>query len=120
MSKVNLRKNNQIRRKLRVKKKIFGTPDKPRLSVYRSNKYSYAQLIDDTKGTTLIGLTLTDVVQAHKGKTKLEASFEIGKMLGDKAKKKKISQAVFDRNGYKYHGRVKKIAEGAREGGLTL
>jgi len=120
MAKVVLRKNNKLRRKLRVKKKVFGTTQRPRLSVYRSNKYLYGQIIDDTKGTTLVGLSLNDVKKAHKGKNRQEASFEIGKMIAEKAKEKKIKTVVFDRGSYQFHGRVKQLADGVREGGLVL
>jgi len=120
MAKVVLRKNNKIRRKLRVRKKIFGTSKKPRLSVYRTNKYCYGQIIDDSKGVTLVSLSLNDIKKLHKDKNKMEASFEIGKILAEKALEKKIKTAVFDRSSYYYHGRIKQIAEGAREGGLKL
>ena len=120
MAKVVLRKNNKIRRKLRVRKKIFGTSKKPRLSVYRTNKYCYGQIIDDSKGVTLVSLSLNDIKKFHKDKNKMEASFEIGKILAEKALEKKIKTAIFDRSSYHYHGRIKQIAEGAREGGLKL
>ena len=120
MVKVALRKNNKIRRKLRVRKKVFGTTQRPRLSVYRSNKYLYGQIIDDTKGTTLVGLSLNDVKKIHKDKSKQDAAFEIGKTLAEKAKDKKIKTLVLDRGSYNYHGRVKYLADGAREGGLIL
>ncbi len=103
-----------------MRKKIFGTSKRPRLSVYRSNKYSYGQIIDDTVGRTLVSVSLKDVRELHKSKAKNEASFNLGKKLAEEAAKKKIKQVVFDRNGYKYHGRVKKVAEGVREGGLRL
>ena len=120
MVKVVLRKNNLDRRKLRVRKKVFGTKKRPRLSVYRSNKYCYAQLIDDAKRETIVGVSLNDIKKAHAKKGKKEGAYEVGKILAEKAKKKKIKKAVFDRAGYKYHGRVKQIADGAREGGLEL
>ena len=120
MAKVVLRKTNRERRKLRVRKEVFGTSNRPRLSVFRSNKYSYGQLIDDTAGKTLVSVSLKNVKDLHKAKVKQEASFSLGKKLAEEALKKKIKQVVFDRSGYKYHGRVKQIAEGAREGGLQL
>jgi len=119
MAKVRLRKNNITKRKLRVRKKITGTEEMPRLSVFRSNKYIYAQLMDDTKGKTLLSVG-KKVKELHKGKAKTEAAFEIGKQLAEEATKMKIEKAIFDRSGYKYHGRVKSLAEGAREGGLKL
>lgn len=119
MYKVILRKTNREKRKLRVRKKILGTAQQPRLSIFRSNKYIYAQLIDDVKGSTLTDV-LSEASKLHEGKTKVAAAFEAGKLLAKKAIDKKISKAVFDRNGYKYHGRVKSLADGAREGGLQL
>lgn len=121
MSKVVLRKNKKARRKVRIRKKVVGTPERPRLSVYRSNNYCYGQIIDDLKGKTLAGISLNDVKKIHKdSKSKSEAAFEVGKKLAEIAKENKIKTVVFDRNGYNYHGRVKKFADGAREGGLKL
>lgn len=119
MYKVILRKSNREKRKLRVRGKISGTEQRPRLSVFRSNKYMTAQLIDDTKGITLAD-TFKETVELHTGKTKLEAAKEVGLLLAKKAVAAKISKVTFDRNGYIYHGRVKNVAEGAREGGLEL
>ncbi len=120
MGKVILRKSKSDRRKLRVRKKVFGTEKRPRLSVFRSNSYCYGQIIDDSRGKTLLGLSFKEVKKMHKKVNKTEASFEIGKLLAKKALEKNIISVVFDRNGYKYHGRVKQIAEGAGEGGLKL
>ncbi len=119
MYKVNLRKNNRIQRKLRVRKKVFGTVQKPRLSVFRSNKYIYAQLIDDVKGTTLVNVSGVGE-KLRKGVTKTEAAFGVGKELAKRALEKKIKDVAFDKGPYKYHGRVKSLAEGAREGGLNF
>ena len=119
MYRVIRRKSNRAQRKLRVRKKIFGTTDRPRLTVFRSNKFTYCQLVDDSKGETLVSIG-PEIQDLHKGKTKTEAAFEVGKLLAKKALEKNIKMAIFDRNGYKYHGRVKSIAEGAREGGLQL
>jgi len=119
MYKVILRKSNREKRKLRVRASIFGTNERPRLSVFRSNNYITAQLIDDVKGVTLVD-TFKEAKDLHKDKTKVEAAKEIGLLLAKKAKKSKITKVVFDRNGYRYHGRVKNVAEGAREGGLEL
>ncbi len=105
------------------KKKIFGTATRPRLVVYRSLRYMHAQLVDDTKNTVLLGLMnkTKDVSdEVKKAKSKTEAANIIGKIIAEKAKKKKIKEVVFDRNGYIYHGRVKALAEGAREGGLKF
>ena len=116
---VQARKNNRIKRKLKIRNNISGTVLRPRLTVFRSNKYIYAQLIDDVEGKTLVDVS-AESEDLHKGKTKQEAAFEVGKLLAQKAKKAKIAEVVFDRNGYKYHGRVQKLADGAREGGLKL
>jgi large subunit ribosomal protein L18 len=119
MYKVILRKTNRERRKLRVRKKVFGTSEKPRLSIFRSNNYIYAQLIDDEKRKTIVDVS-SEVKELHEGKKKADAAFAVGKLLADKAIKAKIKNVVFDRNGYRYHGRVKSLADGAREGGLKL
>lgn len=107
------------RRHRRVTARISGTDTKPRLVVFRSNKHMYAQLIDDTKGVTLAAASDASV-KATKGTKPLEVSKEIGKLIATLATEKKITSAVFDRGGYKYHGNVKAIAEGAREGGLKI
>lgn len=118
MRKVILR-SNKSRRKLRVRKKVKGTAERPRLSVYRSNKFIYGQIVDDKLGNTLVNVQ-AESQKLHKGKDKSKAAFAVGEMIGQKAKEKKISTVVFDRGSYKYHGRVKSFAEGARKGGLTF
>lgn len=107
------------RRKKRVRAKVSGTSKRPRVSVYRSNKYIYAQLIDDEKGKTVVSVASMEL-STKKGKTRMESATEVGKKLAEKAKEKKVTSVVFDRGGYKYHGRVKALAEGAREGGLKF
>jgi len=105
------------------KKKVFGTPEKPRLVVYRSLKYLYGQLVDDINHKTLLTVSniSKDLGQSlKKAGNKTKASKEIGKILAERAVKQKIEQVVFDRNGYLYHGRIKAFAEGAREGGLKF
>ena len=119
MSKVILRKNNKIRRKLRTRKKIFGTSDRPRLSVFRSLRYIDCQLIDDNNGVTLEA-TSSVTKKLHEKKSKSEAAFEVGKEIAKGAIKKGIKSVVFDKGPYKYHGRVKNLADGAREGGLEF
>lgn len=106
----------RIRRSIRAK--ISGTAERPRLSVFRSNKAIYAQLIDDQNGATLVAVSSAQV-DGPTG-SKLETSSAVGKTLAAKAQEKGISQAIFDRSGYLYHGRVKSLAEGAREGGLKF
>lgn len=116
--KVKLYKTNKIRRQVRTRSKINGTSSCPRLSVFRSNKFIYGQLIDDVKGLTLV--SCSDKALKLKSKNKVEAAFEVGKKLSGKAVEKGIKHAVFDRGSYKYHGRVKSLADGAREGGLKF
>ena len=99
--------------------KMRGTATTPRLSVFRSNKSIYAQLIDDLAGTTLLSAASTDKSVKAKG-TKTEQANIVGKALAEKAVAVGITQCVFDRNGYLYHGRIKSLAEGAREGGLKF
>lgn len=114
-----MRKEKRIRRKKRIRAKIFGKKERPRLCVFRSAKHIYCQLIDDEKGTTLVWASDLEL-KKKKGKTKKELAFEVGKLIAKKALRKKIEKVVFDRGGYKYHGRVKALAEGAREGGLKF
>lgn len=115
---------NKLRKKkhLRVRKKISGTPERPRLCVYRSLNHIYAQIIDDIKGHTLVAASTVD--PALKGKLttggNVEAAREVGKLIAQKALAKGIKKVVFDRGGYLYHGRVAALAEGAREGGLEF
>jgi len=106
------------RRKLRVRAKIRGTKDRPRLSVFRSNKHIYAQLIDDDRGETLTAAS--DLELESISGTKTEIACKVGKVLAEKALKLGVKKVVFDRGGYKYHGRVKALAEGARQGGLEF
>ena len=101
----------------RVRSVISGTADRPRLSVYRANRHIYAQLIDDNHGKTLVSASSMEVKKKDK---KVNLAAEVGKLLAQKASDKKISSAVFDRGGFAYHGRVKALAEGAREGGLKF
>ena len=104
------------RRHQRIRKKVHGTGKHPRLVVYRSNSNIYAQLVDDDTGKTIFG---TSDLKMKKGK-KLENAKKVGEALAKEASAKKITTCIFDRGGYKYHGRVKALAEGAREGGLKF
>ncbi len=106
--------------KYRVRKRVRGTADKPRLSVFRSNKAIYAQVIDDLAGKTLAAASSKVKEIGEKKMTKTEAAREVGKVIAERAKEAGIETIVFDRNGYLYHGRVKSLAEGAREGGLKF
>jgi large subunit ribosomal protein L18 len=108
--------DKRIRLKIKIKAKVRGTMDRPRLSVFRSNKFIYAQIIDDVKGNTLVEAS---DVKITKG-TKIERAKQVGKMIADKALTKKIDKVVFDRNGFKYTGRIKLVADEARASGLKF
>jgi large subunit ribosomal protein L18 len=104
----------------RIRAKVVGTSQKPRLSVFRSNKDIYAQLIDDATGTTLAAASSRQKDIAAQKVTKSEKSVLVGKAIAEKAKSLGIETCIFDRGGYLYHGRVKSVADGAREGGMKL
>ena len=110
------REQQRYRRHLRVRKKVMGTAERPRLVIFRSLKHISAQLVDDVARRTIATVTSTSI---ESGK-KTEKSTEVGKMIAAKAKDAGITKVVFDRAGYKYHGRVKAVADGAREGGLEF
>ena len=103
----------------RVRKKIRGTAQRPRLNVFRSNKYIYVQLIDDENGHTIASASSYEAAVTNDG-NKADQAKEVGKLIAERAKAAGIERALFDRGGYLYHGRVKSLAEGAREGGLNL
>ncbi len=109
----------RLRRHRRVRKNVSGTAERPRLAVFRSNKGISAQLIDDLEGKTLAAATWQGLAKSFKG-SKTEQATEVGKALAAAAKKAGVEAVVFDRGGYLYHGRVKALAEGAREGGLKF
>jgi large subunit ribosomal protein L18 len=108
----------KISRQKRIRAKIKGTAVKPRLSVFRSNKYIYAQVIDDVKAHTIVGASESEITAKDTNKT--NKAKELGKIIAKKAIAKKVSEVIFDRGSYRYHGRVKAVAEGAREGGLKF
>ena len=112
------RLQRRVRVKRSVRKKISGTSERPRLTVFRSNRYIYAQLVDDVRGHTLASASSLEKAQESGKPTEIGA--QVGERLANRAKEAGIAQAVFDRNGYRFHGRVKAIADGARKGGLTL
>ncbi len=122
MSKMNPRASMRLKRKVRIRKKISGTPERPRLSVFRSAKHIYAQIIDDLQGVTLVaaGTLSPEIRDKLGGLKKKDAAREVGKLLADKAKSKGIAKVIFDRNGFFYHGRVKSLAESCREHGLVF
>ena len=112
-------KAQRLHRHKRVRGKVFGTPERPRLNVFRSETNIYAQVIDDTKGITLVSASSLEKDFKCDG-TKTDAAKKVGEVLAERAKAKGIDAVVFDRGGYLYHGRVKALAEGAREGGLQF
>ncbi len=118
--KVKTREEGRHRRHLRVRKKVRGTPERPRLVVFRSSKHIYAQLVDDGRGVTLVGASDRSEGIQVEGKGKTGKSFALGQLLAVKAKGQGITKVVFDRGGYQYHGRVKAVADGARKGGLEF
>ena len=109
----------RVKRHFRVRNKISGTPERPRLNVFRSAKHIYAQIIDDVAGVTLAAASSLDKSISGNGGNK-EAAKAVGKLIAEKAAEKNIAKVVFDRGGNIYHGRVKELAEGAREGGLNF
>jgi len=112
----------RIKRHLRIRKKVKGTPERPRLAVFRSEKHIYAQIIDDTKGHTLVSAsTLDKELRQRLSKTyNIEAAREVGKLIAQRALSLGIKTVVFDRGGFKYHGRIKALADAAREAGLQF
>ena len=119
---MNRRMTARLSRKRRIRKKISGSGGRPRLSVFRSAKHIYAQIVDDLQGHTLVAAsTLSkEIREKLSGRKKSENAKEVGKLLAAKAQEKGISQVVFDRNGFLYHGRVKAVAESCREHGLVF
>jgi len=107
------------RRHRRVRKKVRGTAERPRLAVFRSNKHIYAQLIDDVAGVTLASASTNEKGRSGSGAT-VEAAAAVGKRIGERARAAGITSAVFDRGGFRYHGRVAAVADGAREAGLEF
>ncbi len=118
-----LEKKRQLeRRKRRVRKRVFGTPERPRLNVFRSKSHIYAQIIDDLKGHTIVSASSLDPAlrASLKSGGTIEAAKAVGKLLAERAKAAKIHAVVFDRGGRLYHGRIKALAEASREGGLQF
>ena len=122
MAKINPRKGMRLKRKRRIRKKLSGSEARPRLSVFRSARHIYAQIIDDLQGVTLVsaGTLSPELKDKLSGLKKKEAAKEVGKLLADKAKSKGIERVIFDRNGFLYHGRVRSLAESCREHGLVF
>ena len=118
----NPKEATRIKRKLGIRKRVEGTADRPRLTVFRSATHIYAQIIDDNTAKTLCAASTLDkaIRDGVKGKKKSDAAKEVGKAIAERAKKAGVSAVVFDRNGFRYHGRIAAVADGAREGGLSL
>ncbi|MCH8905326.1 MAG: 50S ribosomal protein L18 [Bacteroidetes bacterium] len=111
---------NRLRNRYLIRKKIFGAAERPRLAVYRSNKAIYAQLIDDNNGHTLVAASSREKSLGNEKSNKTELAKKVGQLIAKKATAAGISIVVFDRGGFLYHGRIKALAEGAREGGLKF
>jgi len=122
ISRQNPRVAARLKRKMRVRKKINGSSERPRLCVFRSSKHIYAQIIDDTKGATLVAASTLapEYKQMEAAKGKIGNAQRVGALLAQRAKAKGISKVVFDRNGYIYHGRIRALADAAREAGLDF
>lgn len=122
MLKANDKNKNRVERHKRVRKKISGTPEKPRLNVYKSNSNIYAQIIDDTEGKTLVQASSIDkeLKETLKNGGNMEAAKAVGSLIGKRAKEKGIEKVVFDRSGYLYHGKIKELGDAAREAGLEF
>lgn len=115
----NKKVNRRLKIKMRIRKSVNGTPERPRMTVFRSNKQIYVQLVDDLSGKTVVSASSRDKDVDDKG-NKVEQAEKVGKLVAEKAKSAGIESVVFDRNGYLYHGRVKSLAEAARKGGLKF
>jgi len=122
MGSMNIRQQARLKRKKRIRKKIYGTTQRPRLSVFRSARHIYAQVVDDTAGHTLAAASTMDkdALSGSKFENKVEAAKFVGKLVGERAIGKGIKEVIFDRNGFLYHGRIKSLSEGAREAGLVF
>ncbi|MBI1372890.1 MAG: 50S ribosomal protein L18 [Phycisphaera sp.] len=116
MEKNVLKRTRRARRKTGIRKRVFGTPQRPRMTVYRSNNQIYAQIIDDVAGKTLVSATS---LKLDKGST-VDAAKAVGTSIAEQAKAAGVETVTFDRNGYRYHGRIKALADAAREGGLKF
>jgi len=113
------RADARLRRHRRVRKSVYGAADRPRLAVFKSNRYIYAQVIDDTTGRTMAAASSQESTLRDKRLT-VDTAGEVGKLVASRAKEAGVSQVVFDRGGYPYHGRLKALAEAARQGGLEF
>ncbi|MFO7750645.1 MAG: 50S ribosomal protein L18 [Desulfobacteraceae bacterium] len=120
MANKSTRRISRLKRKTRIRKNITGTPERPRLCVFRSSKHIYAQVIDDTKGATMVSASTLDKAYTEKELTGKDAATAVGKLVGKRALDRGIAKVVFDRSGFLYHGRIKALSDGAREAGLNF
>ena len=122
MGKTSPRLVSRLKRKKRIRKNIFGTQERPRLSVFRSTKHIYAQIVDDTKGSTLVSASTLDkeFKESKQEGKKAQLARSVGSLIGKRALDKGITKVVLDRNGFLYHGRIKELSDGARESGLNF
>ncbi len=122
MGRIEDKKRTRVQRRKRIRDKVYGTAERPRLSVFRSTRHIYAQIIDDDMGTVLASASTMDAQLrgSKKNSGNFDAAREVGKLLAERAATKKIEVVSFDRGGFKYHGRVKALAEAARDGGLKF
>lgn len=122
MGATNVKKQARLKRKQRIRKKVKGLPERPRLSVFRSSNHIYAQVVDDVKGQTLASASTMEKALREKNdfENKVAKAFYIGKLVAERARENGVLKVVFDRNGFMYHGRVKALSDGAREGGLNF
>ena len=119
MRKIMDTRRKRLKRKASIRKKIQGTPERPRMTVYKSNAYTYVQAIDDSSGTTVAAASTLE--KDHRGIANKAASLDqLGALIAERLKAKKVTTVVFDRNGYRYHGKVKAVAEGARKAGISF
>ncbi len=119
MKKIDDTTRKRLKRKASIRKKIHGTPERPRLTVYKSNRYTYVQAVDDVAGRTIAAAS--NLEKEHRSIVNKVAALEkLGQLVAERLKQKNVSAVVFDRNGYRYHGKVKAIADGARKAGLKL
>lgn len=122
MGSSNKRNELRLKRKKRIRKKMTGTDERPRMTVFRSGRHIYSQLIDDTKGITLVAASTTEkeIREQQNFENKMAAATYIGKVIAERALQKGITSVVFDRNGFLYHGRIKAVSDGARKAGLDF
>ena len=122
MGSLDQRRLSRLKRKKRIRKSIFGTQQRPRLSIFRSAKHLYAQIIDDATGHTLVSVSTLEqlVKESPEYKNKISVAILVGKLVAERASERGIKKVVFDRNGFLYHGRVKAVSDGAREAGLDF